>query len=381
MEYSKIVVIDLNNKKYIVLLILSIMIVVIATMAVTYAYLSYQRTQEGTNTLSTGCFDLELTESSSINITSYPMSDTSGLNTTPYSFTFKNTCDTNTTYQVVLNIKSNTDPILLNYINYSLDGTTVNILSNANKIELPTELQDADIIASYILDTGTMNGTSESISHDLRIWISQDGGNDLMNKTFQAEIMIYGALNTENITLNQATITNLIPDGSFEEDESNWSGVVYSNTESLYGNQSSVLEAGASTTRMNTISMTTPIVNHVYYGRHSIKTDGNVGGADFRFEWFAGDGAGLNFVFGQNTGNHPDWYTESAIVNVTEVNGTSYVIRNFIVNPQATLWSDGLMIIDLTAAFGAGNEPSKEWCDENIPYFTGTKVINYSNTN
>jgi hypothetical protein len=32
---------------------------------------------------------------------------------------------------------------------------------------------------------------------------------------------------------------------------------------------------------------------------------------------------------------------------------------------------DGVMLIDLTAAFGAGNEPTKEWCDENINYFTG----------
>jgi hypothetical protein len=30
------------------------------------------------------------------------------------------------------------------------------------------------------------------------------------------------------------------------------------------------------------------------------------------------------------------------------------------------------MLIDLTEAFGAGNEPSVSWCDANIPYFIGT---------
>lgn len=33
------------------------------------------------------------------------------------------------------------------------------------------------------------------------------------------------------------------------------------------------------------------------------------------------------------------------------------------------------MLIDLTAAFGAGNEPNKEWCDKHIPFFAGTKTL------
>jgi hypothetical protein len=42
------------------------------------------------------------------------------------------------------------------------------------------------------------------------------------------------------------------------------------------------------------------------------------------------------------------------------------------------MWFDGAMLIDLTTEFGAGNEPSKEWCDINIPYFTGT--LEFTNT-
>ena len=38
-------------------------------------------------------------------------------------------------------------------------------------------------------------------------------------------------------------------------------------------------------------------------------------------------------------------------------------------------WFDGAMIIDLTATFGAGNEPSQDWCDKNISYFVGEKII------
>ena len=40
-------------------------------------------------------------------------------------------------------------------------------------------------------------------------------------------------------------------------------------------------------------------------------------------------------------------------------------------------WLDGLMLIDLTADFGAGNEPDKAWCDANLPYFSNKYNIKY----
>lgn len=42
-----------------------------------------------------------------------------------------------------------------------------------------------------------------------------------------------------------------------------------------------------------------------------------------------------------------------------------------------TMYVDGVMLIDLTAAFGSGKEPDKAWCDANIPYFTGSKTVMY----
>lgn len=37
-----------------------------------------------------------------------------------------------------------------------------------------------------------------------------------------------------------------------------------------------------------------------------------------------------------------------------------------------SMWFDGLMLIDLTADFGTGNEPSKSWCDKNIIFTEST---------
>ena len=36
---------------------------------------------------------------------------------------------------------------------------------------------------------------------------------------------------------------------------------------------------------------------------------------------------------------------------------------------------DGIGIVDLTAAFGIGNEPDLDWCDQNINYFDGQMIV------
>lgn len=44
---------------------------------------------------------------------------------------------------------------------------------------------------------------------------------------------------------------------------------------------------------------------------------------------------------------------------------------------NSIVYIDNAMLIDLTAAFGTGNEPTQEWCDTNIEYFTDNITIQY----
>ena len=72
-----------------------------------------------------------------------------------------------------------------------------------------------------------------------------------------------------------------------------------------------------------------------------------------------------------------DFIKLSSIQTITDSTylSNNWNIRNFHVNVNEYSYADGLLLIDLTAAFGAGNEPSKEWCDENIDYFDGSIVV------
>ena len=184
--------IKLNNKKYIALLISSIVIVVVATISITYAYLSYSDTQEGTNTLSTTCYNISFKDVNSINITSYPMSSATAFRTiTPYTFTITNTCETPSNYQVILNILNSTSSNLLPYINYSLDGTSVNKLSALTATTPPSGVTSSGILTSYILDTGTLTTLNSTQTYNLHLWIDEEAGNDIMGTTFQAEVIVY----------------------------------------------------------------------------------------------------------------------------------------------------------------------------------------------
>jgi hypothetical protein len=167
----------------------------------------------------------------------------------------------------------------------------------------------------------------------------------------------------------EIALVNLLQNPSFETDDI-WAGLNRATDQKLFGNYSSYFPNGV--TRVMTQSIPAPILNHKYYGRLYIKSAGPVNSLDSRFEMHYSDIPGGLFVFTSKNGNYPDWTMISNIQAVSSLASTTYwAVRNFQVNPQADSWCDGLMIIDLTAAFGEGFEPDREFMDT-IPFFSGT---------
>jgi hypothetical protein len=164
---------------------------------------------------------------------------------------------------------------------------------------------------------------------------------------------------------------NIIPDGSFEGDiwaaRNDASGIQITDKVSYSGNRSLYFPIGQ--TIVPEIPIDRPILGHKYYGRRYIKTNGDNQPADCRFEMYGGDGEGKNWVFAWNNGNHPKWDFDSAIHEITAINypeTTQTIVRCFNVNTTADTWVDNLLLLDLTDLFGAGKEPTKEWCDNNL---------------
>lgn len=195
-----------------ILLISTIAIVVIAATSVTYAYLSYNATQTDENIVTTSCFDISYSDSDSISLNSdgnyaYPMSEDSANRLTPYSFTITNTCTTtNSTdhinYVVTLNtLTSSPSTIELSKVRYRLDMTnptsstgTSALMSEATTYDLSAAIKSSEgIDTSYNLVEGTL-APGASVTYNLRLWIDEAAGNEVMNKTFNGRILVYSYL-------------------------------------------------------------------------------------------------------------------------------------------------------------------------------------------
>lgn len=74
------------------------------------------------------------------------------------------------------------------------------------------------------------------------------------------------------------------------------------------------------------------------------------------------------------------WVRLSAVFERTSFSDGSYPCRfdyNNTDGKNTTFWFTSCMLIDLTAAFGAGLEPSKEWLDKHVVAFADSQKVQY----
>lgn len=156
-------------------------------------------------------------------------------------------------------------------------------------------------------------------------------------------------------------------------DHTSWNlSQITKNSEGIFQySKGSVTAYGTAAAKVN------PIVGHKYYGRCYQKAPIGFTADDSRFEYYIGDNAGIsNLVFGFMTSTKGEWERLSAIQQLTGTpTAGTWFIRSFTVNASNVCYRKEMMIIDLTDAFGAGNEPSLEWCDENLPYIEDKLII------
>jgi len=179
-----------------------------------------------------------------------------------------------------------------------------------------------------------------------------------------------------DIELGGSTLQNIIKNGNFSNGMTNWSTA--SSTASVSNNTLSITGSGADNTpRANYDGVKLYSLNHKYY----IKASARVITDSCRrliHRTFGASPTDTTIEYPvQNT-----WYTMSNVFTVasepTSVQyfGHSYVDATTAVGKVMELKE--VIAIDLTAMFGVGNEPTKEWCDANINYFNGIRSVGES---
>ena len=179
------------------------------------------------------------------------------------------------------------------------------------------------------------------------------------------------------------TIHNLLGrSGMFDISDVNGAGsmAIIDQTHVKYGSYSlklhaivSLSEATYELSPKNENSIFHLIPSHIYYIRVETYQETKVGTTDIYWPI-----AEPSFLSGQS-GPAGQWNLISAVNNRNNFSEGYYPLRlDFNNNSENDdMWFDGLMLIDLTADFGAGNEPDKAWCDANLPYFSNKYNIKY----
>ena len=186
------------RKSYkIILMVISILLIGSIIIGTSYSMWVKTAVQKEKNIVNSSCFDIEFTESSSINLASaIPISDEAGLKKKPYTFTLKNTCNMNSKVTIALDVLS-TSTMSSSAIKTSL--------TKGNKSGTPTLLTsldkkaDVDISGAkeaYILGTDII-GANKSKSYSLYLWMDEAVTVAEASKSFSSKVVIVNTATEE----------------------------------------------------------------------------------------------------------------------------------------------------------------------------------------
>lgn len=174
--------------KHVKIISIAIIFVLVAgIIAITYAKWSVKSEQTEVNTLTTGCLETTIVEGEAISMTNlYPVTDTDGMNGTPYTFSLKNTCSETQQVQINLELFETTASFDASQIRYSFTGSNP---AYVNSLETMNPILD-NATGGYVLFTDTIAG---GVTHEynLRMWIDENVTTEEgANKAFKTKISV-----------------------------------------------------------------------------------------------------------------------------------------------------------------------------------------------
>ena len=199
----------IKDKRISVLIIL-ILVSLITLVGSSYALLTKSFKSKKLS-MEVGTLKIDFAEGNAINMANAaPMTDSNGLKSTPYTFTITNGGDINA-YYTVSNEEELANTLDTSYLRMKLTGSDGYDSGIKTVKELGTE--------TYKLIDDTLLETGKSVTYELRMWISQDAGNDIQDKIYKSKIVVNGTsnklplatdkilakANPENLDYNSAT--------------------------------------------------------------------------------------------------------------------------------------------------------------------------------
>ena len=150
--------------------------VIILLVGISFATFSSDISGVKVQGIQTGCLKVDMTDNGNLNISNAaPMTNESGLASSPYTYTITNNCTIDASFITTLNIMNNSNLDNLSKIKVSLDGDSYlapTVVDDLAETEL-VDSSESSVVKTYSLDTGYLK-VGESKTFDLRTWIDYD---------------------------------------------------------------------------------------------------------------------------------------------------------------------------------------------------------------
>ena len=176
------------KKNRLILAIITISLVGLIGIGMSYAYWRSTVIQDKTNVGASKCFSIELAnQANEINLTNaYPITDAEGRKLTPYTFTLKNTCSMSAKYNLNMEMLSGTT-LNSGYVAVLVNNKDIRLLSS---YDVATTVIDGST-ESRTLDTGVLQANS-SKNYSISLWIDEDVtlSDDAQNKVFKSKVVV-----------------------------------------------------------------------------------------------------------------------------------------------------------------------------------------------
>ena len=177
----------MQRKSKLNLIILGLFII-LTSIGLSYAYWKFSLTGDKSNNITSGCFNLEMTDQKDeINLGStYPITDEEGLKLKPFSFTLKNTCTIFAHYYVNMEM---------------LEGTTLNskwvaVRVNNEAISTLDIFKETNTSVKNSTESRTIAegylSAGDSVDYTVSFWMDENAtiDDDVMNKMFKTKIVV-----------------------------------------------------------------------------------------------------------------------------------------------------------------------------------------------
>ncbi len=195
------------KKKQIIVTALLIAVCLVTLIGSSYAL--FTKTLSSTKKISVqaGTLKVDFAEGDRINLSNVaPMSDSDGMNTTPYTFTITNSGSV-AAYYTIRNEEDSSNTLNNKYIKYRL-------ISN----NYDSGIKTLDTMGSgyYMLSSENTLAVGKSITYKLYLWLSSEADNDAQNKTYQSKIVVQSTTNSISDTVATTLLKGVGDNGSID---------------------------------------------------------------------------------------------------------------------------------------------------------------------